>query len=233
MPSCTFYRPAVSGARSRKTCRRKATATSICGTMTAHWSESTTRLRVALLPRGRVLGRRIYGSQQQAIAALVRPHRNRSITIASFSKIRGLGAKRSSRFVASNVQKSAGWGFACACGRRQRKVHQPAHGWGTLALQDFRGLRAVIKDSADRARINVFNETDFPLPTVEELVRIKWPKSKDIVARGILGLSLRAGAFDLADGIPISKDHVLLREYHHLFPDSLLVELGCDAVAVG
>ena len=36
-----FSRPAVSGARSRKTCRR--TTTSICGHMTARWNESTTR----------------------------------------------------------------------------------------------------------------------------------------------------------------------------------------------
>ena len=36
---------AVSGARSRKTCRRKAQSTtiSICGPMTAHWGGSTTR----------------------------------------------------------------------------------------------------------------------------------------------------------------------------------------------
>src|ERR1700726_1024716 len=40
-----FSRPAVRDARSRKTCRRKArsTTTSICGHMTAHWNESTTR----------------------------------------------------------------------------------------------------------------------------------------------------------------------------------------------
>ena len=38
-------RPAVSGARSRKTCRREArsTTTSICGHMTAHWNESIMR----------------------------------------------------------------------------------------------------------------------------------------------------------------------------------------------
>ena len=43
--SCTFSRPAVSGARSQKTCRREArfTTTSICGPMTAHWNGSTTR----------------------------------------------------------------------------------------------------------------------------------------------------------------------------------------------
>src|SRR5450631_1686278 len=45
MASCTFSRPAVSGARFRKTCRRKArsTTTSICGHMTARWNEFTTR----------------------------------------------------------------------------------------------------------------------------------------------------------------------------------------------
>ncbi len=96
-----------------------------------------------------------------------------------------------------------------------------ANAAATAALQDFRGLRTTIKNSSDRIKINIFNETDFPVPTVEELVRIRWPRSKDIVARGILGLSLRAGAFDLADGMPISKEHVLLREYHHLFPNSL------------
>jgi hypothetical protein len=101
-----------------------------------------------------------------------------------------------------------------------------ANAAATAALQDFRGLRATIRDSAPRAKINIFNETDFPLPAVEELLRIRWPKSKDIVARGILGLSLRAGAFDLADGVPVSKDHILLREYHHLFPDSLLTQDG-------
>jgi len=43
---CTFSRPAVSGARSRKTCRREArsTTTSICGHMTARWNESTRTL---------------------------------------------------------------------------------------------------------------------------------------------------------------------------------------------
>ena len=41
----SFSQLAVSGARSRKTCRRKArsTAISICGPMTARWNGSTTR----------------------------------------------------------------------------------------------------------------------------------------------------------------------------------------------
>jgi hypothetical protein len=97
---------------------------------------------------------------------------------------------------------------------------------GTAALQDFRGLRSTMKDGADRSKIEIFSSAEFPLPTIDELVRARWPKSKDILARGILAASLRAGAFDLADGVPVSKDHISFREYHHLFPDSLLAQDG-------
>jgi hypothetical protein len=65
-----------------------------------------------------------------------------------------------------------------------------------------------------------------PLPTKELLLQAEWPKGKTILGRGILGLQLRCGAEDLADGARAtlgsitSKDHP--REYHHLFPDSTL-----------
>jgi hypothetical protein len=75
-----------------------------------------------------------------------------------------------------------------------------ANAAATAALQDYRGLREALRTGADRATIRIFDETDYPLPSVEELVRIRWPKSKDIVARGILGASLISGALDLADG---------------------------------
>lgn len=101
-----------------------------------------------------------------------------------------------------------------------------ANAAASAALQDFRGLRAAIADGADRSAIPIFNESDFPLPTTDELVKAKWPKSKDTLARGLLAASLRAGALDLADGVPVSSAHVKLREYHHLFPDSLLTQDG-------
>lgn len=96
----------------------------------------------------------------------------------------------------------------------------------TAALRDFRGLRSVLKDGGDRTKIEIFDPIEFPLPTVDELVRVRWPKSKDILARGILAASLRTGAFDLADGVPVSAAHVKIREYHHLFPDFLLTQDG-------
>ncbi|WP_057021143.1 GmrSD restriction endonuclease domain-containing protein [Bradyrhizobium pachyrhizi] len=96
----------------------------------------------------------------------------------------------------------------------------------TAALRDFRGLRSTIKDGTDRSTIEIFSPVEFSLPTADELVRTRWPKSKDILARGILAASLRAGAFDLADGVPVSASHIKLREYHHLFPDFLLTQDG-------
>jgi hypothetical protein len=42
----------------------------------------------------------------------------------------------------------------------------------------------------------------------------------------LLRRTVRAGALDLADGAPVTKEHVLVREYHHLFPNSLLTSDG-------
>jgi len=48
-----MYPPAVSGAQSRKTCRRRARSTTIliCGPMTAHCSASTTRFMSSVVNR--------------------------------------------------------------------------------------------------------------------------------------------------------------------------------------
>jgi hypothetical protein len=74
--------------------------------------------------------------------------------------------------------------------------------------------------------VPVFNEEEFPRPSTDELKRAGWPKGRDILARGILAVSLRSGGHDLADDRPASRDSVKTREYHHLFPDSLLVQEG-------
>jgi hypothetical protein len=96
----------------------------------------------------------------------------------------------------------------------------------TRQLQDFRGLRAVLKDGAPPESVPILNETDFPLPSADELKRAGWPKSRDTLARGIQAVSLRGGALDLADGQQVDRAHLTSREYHHLFPDSLLTGDG-------
>lgn len=94
------------------------------------------------------------------------------------------------------------------------------------AFQDFRALRDVLEGKALATSAPIFNELEWPLPSVEELMRAGWPKNKDILARAILAASIRAGALDLADGEPATKTHILKREYHHLFPDALLTGEG-------
>ncbi len=90
------------------------------------------------------------------------------------------------------------------------------------AFQDFKALRQLLQHEAGEDQVPIFNENDYPLPALDELKRASWPKQKDILARGILAVSIRVGAEDLADGTPANRQNLIRREYHHLFPDSLL-----------
>ncbi len=76
---------------------------------------------------------------------------------------------------------------------------------GTRSLQDLRGLRSAIKGNSDPKGIPIFDESEFPLPTIDEIKRARWPKTRDILARGISAISLREGALDLADGTPANR----------------------------
>ncbi len=98
----------------------------------------------------------------------------------------------------------------------------------TASLQDFRALRDVIRKGAPESTIPCFNEEDHPLPHVEEIKQAGWPKKRDRLARAVLLVSLYRGAHDIADGTPVSREHLKQREYHHLFPISYLREKGHD-----
>jgi hypothetical protein len=87
-------------------------------------------------------------------------------------------------------------------------------------------MRDFLLNKAPRDGVPVFNETDYPLPSAEELIDAGWPKRKETLARAILGLSIKAGALDIADGNQATRERLKNREYHHLFPDSLLRDDG-------
>ncbi len=95
----------------------------------------------------------------------------------------------------------------------------------TRALRDYRELSALLLGSGNMTPV-IFNENEFPLPTVEELLAAAWPKRRDRLPRALLALSLAHGALDFADGSPVSYDNLTKREYHHLFPDAWLREQG-------
>jgi hypothetical protein len=97
----------------------------------------------------------------------------------------------------------------------------------TRALADFRDLRDLIKGSASTAPA-LFNDSEYPLPAVEELINAGWPTKKDRLPRAIVALSLLQGAYDFADGSPITRESLHKREYHHLFPVASLRSHGSD-----
>ena len=60
------------------------------------------------------------------------------------------------------------------------------------------------------------------LPEAEELRSAGWPKTKDRLGTAIMAASLRIGGLDFADEAPFTRESFERREYHHLFPKSLL-----------
>lgn len=95
---------------------------------------------------------------------------------------------------------------------------------GTRSLQDFTGLAALLR--GDEGDPPILDAELTPLPAVDEVLAAGWPKRRDIVARGIMAVSLRAGARDLADDAPATATSVRQREYHHLFPNAALTGPG-------
>lgn len=93
---------------------------------------------------------------------------------------------------------------------------------GTATLQDHRGLIARLVDGEVTASIPILDDTLFPIASEQELKKAPWPRRRNTLARGILAVSLRGGGLDLADGTPASYESLSKREYHHLFPASLL-----------
>jgi hypothetical protein len=91
-------------------------------------------------------------------------------------------------------------------------------------------LRTAVKSSTPIEELHllapIFDEELNPLPTTEVLRQAGWPKNKDLLARGILAMSLRAGGRDLADDESATRASVGHREYHHLFPNSVLTTVA-------
>ncbi len=102
------------------------------------------------------------------------------------------------------------------------------------AFSDFNAIKQAIKNieeskSYDINSIPVLNRKKYPISDIEELVEIKWPKRSNIRARAILAVSTYLGAYDFADGQQITPENIKERDYHHIFPDSLLKEADLES----
>jgi hypothetical protein len=92
----------------------------------------------------------------------------------------------------------------------------------TRTYADFKTLSEMISSIEPSIAPDLFDETAYPLPVVDELIKAGWPTRKDRLPRAILAMSLRKGGLDFADGAAATPDRLAQREYHHLFPVSLL-----------
>jgi hypothetical protein len=93
------------------------------------------------------------------------------------------------------------------------------------ALADFNELKPLVTGTGVSAP-SIFDDTQHPLPQREELIASSWPVRRDRLARAILGLALKQGGLDLADGGAATRPNLAKREYHHLFPVAHLARLG-------
>jgi hypothetical protein len=101
------------------------------------------------------------------------------------------------------------------------------------AFADFKALKALLQKpgfvESDLATVPVLNRTEFPLADVDSLMAAGWPKAAGIEARAVMAVTTCHGAVDFADGKAASYESIQKREYHHVFPDALLGEVGIQS----
>ena len=95
----------------------------------------------------------------------------------------------------------------------------------TRALSDYKAIKAQLIDNRSQPAA-IFDDTQHSVPALGELLNAGWPKKKERLARAIMLLYLRSGGLDLADGSPATRESLLRREYHHLFPVAYLRDSG-------
>jgi hypothetical protein len=98
----------------------------------------------------------------------------------------------------------------------------------THAYADFIELKKLIHSESieehTESDVPVLNRELSPLATVDELCRVGWPKRATIRGRGIMAIFSKLGAYDFANGSPLTRQQLIsgARHYHHIFPASLL-----------
>lgn len=96
----------------------------------------------------------------------------------------------------------------------------------THAYYDYVALRKVFVDQAPESDVPIFDESEYEIATLSQLVSASWPKSATILGRAVLAITLKLGALDFATEERASVHTIAGRHYHHIFPDALLREAG-------
>ncbi|ATG35887.1 hypothetical protein PhaeoP23_01745 [Phaeobacter piscinae] len=98
----------------------------------------------------------------------------------------------------------------------------------TRAFADYKAIQQMIVNPDSGVAPDLFDEAQNPLPAAVELIRGGWPSRKDRLGRAIVAVSLYDGGYDFADGAKATADNVRFREYHHVYPRSLLQDQSPD-----
>jgi len=101
------------------------------------------------------------------------------------------------------------------------------------AFADFRALKLLLKTpnflENQKDSVPALDRKNHPLADVDSLIVAGWPKGAGIEARGILAVTTYLGAMDFADHKKATYESIQKREYHHIFPDALLSEVGIQS----
>ncbi|MCG1035519.1 GmrSD restriction endonuclease domain-containing protein [Polaribacter sargassicola] len=106
------------------------------------------------------------------------------------------------------------------------------------AYADFIAVKSIIlkKEKAPdvyftEKDVPVLNREKYTLTTIDELIKVGWPKRENIRARGIMAVFTKLGAMDFADGSTLTRQQLIdsRRHYHHVFPDAILKEAGVES----
>ncbi|MBO6657820.1 MAG: DUF262 domain-containing protein [Pseudomonadales bacterium] len=96
------------------------------------------------------------------------------------------------------------------------------------AFSDFKAIKdLLLKETftdSEYRHVPVLDQEEYELADSDALLTAGWPKKVGIEARGILAVSNYFGAHDFADGRRATYESIQNREYHHIFPGSLLSE---------
>lgn len=103
------------------------------------------------------------------------------------------------------------------------------------AYYDYLALKKVLTGGMRESsgvftlsNIPIFNEEQYEIANANELLSAGWPKNASIRGRGILAITTKLGAYDFASEEKVTGLNLNLRQYHHIFPDSLLQEADIE-----
>lgn len=96
----------------------------------------------------------------------------------------------------------------------------------TRSFTDYKVLKEILSSPDKDISCLLFNEEHCSLPKVNDIKLAGWPGRRDQLARATVATALRNGGYDLADGAPAKAENMATREYHHIFPVSILKDGG-------